>query len=122
MLCRSVRAGSGTRAHAPDYSFNGGPDRASDAAFLVAGIRRIDVAEGLALQGLPAGWPLQGTAHDRYVQVGNAVPPQLAEAVGRAVNVAHRVLLGLRASGLDVAAVADAARRNAVAIPTTRAA
>ncbi|MCK6529700.1 DNA cytosine methyltransferase [Myxococcota bacterium] len=112
----------GTRAHASGYSFNGGPDRASDAAFLVAGIRRIGWDEGLALQGFPDDWPLQGTVHDRYLQVGNAVPPQLAAAVGRAVMVAHRVLLGLRASGLDVEAVADAARRNAVAIPTTRAA
>ena len=110
----------GTRAHAPAWSMNGGPDRASDAAFLIAGIRRIGIDEGLALQGFPADWPLQGTVHDRYVQIGNAVPPQLAEAVGRAVLVAHRVLLGLRARGLDVDAVAGAARRNAVAIPTAR--
>jgi len=79
----------GTRAHAPTWSVRGGPDRASDAAFLIAGVRRIDVEEGLALQGFPHGWPLQGTIHQKYQQVGNAVPPQLSEAVGRYLAIAH---------------------------------
>lgn len=107
----------GTRAHGPDWTFHGGPDRASDAAFLVAGIRRIDVAEGLALQGLPADWPLHGSTHDRYVQVGNAVPPQLAEAVGAAVALAHRGLEQLAAAH-PLPELAAALRRNAVAVPT----
>jgi len=107
----------GTRAHGPDWTFNGGPDRASDTAFLVAGIRRIDVAEGLALQGLPDDWPLQGTVHDRYVQAGNAVPPQLAEAVGAAVALAHRGLERL-AGVHPLPELAAALRRNAVAVPT----
>lgn len=103
----------GTRANAvAGWTFNGGPDRASDAAFLVAGIRRIDLGEGLRLQGLPDDWPLQGTVHDRYVQVGNAVPPPLAEACGRLVAGAHRAWSALRATGLDPAALADALRRN----------
>ena len=63
----------GTRAHAPDWSFHGGPDRASDTAFLVAGVRRIEVAEGLALQGFPSGWPVQGTREEQYRQVLNKV-------------------------------------------------
>lgn len=75
----------GTRAHAPVWSFNGGPDRASDATFLAVGVRRITLAEGLALQGFPLNWPLRGSIHERYVQVGNAVPPQLAEAVARQI-------------------------------------
>jgi DNA (cytosine-5)-methyltransferase 1 len=105
----------GTRAHAPEWSFHGGPDRASDAAFLVAGVRRIDVAEGLRLQGLPDDWPLQGTREDQYRQVGNAVPPALAEAVGRVVAVAHRTLDALRARGVDLDALADAIRRQEAA-------
>ncbi len=108
----------GTRAHAPDWTFNGGPDRASDTAFLVAGVRRIEVAEGLVLQGLPADWPLQGTRQDQYRQVGNAVPPPLASAAGRAVLAAHRVLLDLRARAVDLDALAGALRRNPTAVPT----
>lgn len=107
----------GTRAHAPDWTFNGGPDRASDAAFLVAGVRRIEVAEGLVLQGLPADWPLQGTRQDQYRQVGNAVPPPLAEAASRVVLAAHRVLLDLRARAVDLDALAGALRRNPTAVP-----
>jgi DNA (cytosine-5)-methyltransferase 1 len=79
----------GTRAHAPAWSFNGGPDRASDMAFLVAGVRRITVEEGLALQGMPAAWPLQGSIEEQYRQVGNLVPPQLSRAIGTAVLQAH---------------------------------
>jgi DNA (cytosine-5)-methyltransferase 1 len=73
----------GTRAHAPDWDFNGGPDRASDALFAASGIRRIQVEEALILQGFPKDWPLQGNQHERYLQVGNAVPPPLAQALGR---------------------------------------
>ena len=108
----------GTRANAvAGWTFNGGPDRASDAAFLVAGIRRIDIAEGLRLQGLPDDWPLEGTVHDRYVQVGNAVPPALAEACGRLVAGAHRAWTALRSSTLDHAALAGALRRHRLTVP-----
>jgi hypothetical protein len=108
----------GTRANAvADWSFNGGPDRASDAAFLVAGIRRIDLDEGLRLQGLPADWPLQGTVHQRYTQVGNAVPPRaLAEAAGRA-RAGRAPRLGRcsswGAAGVDGAELAHALRTGA---------
>jgi site-specific DNA-cytosine methylase len=105
----------GTRAHAADWTFHGGPDRASDAAFLVAGVRRIEVAEGLRLQALPDDWPLQGTREEQYRQVGNAVPPVLAEAVGRAVAVAHRAVCDLRARGVSLNALADALRRQEAA-------
>ncbi|MFH1467816.1 MAG: DNA cytosine methyltransferase [Pseudomonadota bacterium] len=109
----------GTRAHAPDWDFHGGPDRASDTAFLVAGVRRIDVREGLLLQGFPADWPLQGTVHERYLQIGNAVPPPLSEAMGRAVLAAHRVWLDLRARGVAPDALADTLRRTATTLPST---
>jgi site-specific DNA-cytosine methylase len=115
----TVQEEKGTRAHAPDWTFHGGPDRASDAAFLVAGIRRIDVAEGLLLQGFPADWPLQGTTAERYLQVGNAVPPLLSEPMGRAVLAAHRVWTGLRDRGVDAAGLATALRRYAATLPST---
>jgi DNA (cytosine-5)-methyltransferase 1 len=108
----------GTRANAnAGWTFRGGPDRASDAAFLVVGIRRIDLAEGLRLQVLADEWPLQGTVHDRYVQVGNAVPPALAEACGRLVAGAHRAWTALQAAGLDASALTDVLRRHRLTIP-----
>ncbi len=108
----------GTRANAQaGWSFHGGPDRASDAAFLVAGVRRIDLAEGLRLQGLPADWPLQGSAAARYTQVGNAVPPALAEAPARLVLGAHRVWQRLQSA--DPAALAAALRRERLTLPSS---
>jgi len=76
----------GTRASAASgYTFNGGPDRASDMLFMATGRRRLTVEEVATLQGFPADHPWKGTKVSRYRQVGNAVPPQLAEAVARAV-------------------------------------
>ena len=59
--------------------------RASDALFLATGRRRLTVAECATLQGFPDAHPWQGAKTARYRQVGNAVPPRLAEVVGRAV-------------------------------------
>jgi len=82
----------GTRANAKaGWSFNGGPDRASDAAFLIAGIRRVSLDEALTLQGFPPDWPMRGGIGDQYRQLGNAVPPQLSEAAGRAIAIAEQV-------------------------------
>ena len=61
----------------------------------------------------------QGTVRDRYVQVGNAVPPALAEACGRLVAGAHRAWSALRAAGLDGAALIDALRRHRLTVPAT---
>jgi len=107
----------GTRAHAPLWSFNGGPDRASDAAFLLSGVRRIEVVEGLVLQGFPADWPLQGTRTEQYRQVGNAVPPQMSKALGQVVQAAQRVHLDLRRRQVDPSALRGALRRNPAAVP-----
>lgn len=42
---------------------------------------RITVAEAAALQSYPAGFEFSGTKTKQFLQVGNAVPPLLAEAI-----------------------------------------
>lgn len=80
----------GTRAHGPERTFNGGPDRASDAAFLATGRRRLTWQECATLQDFPADHPFQGTITSRYRQVGNAVPRTMARVIVEAVLAADR--------------------------------
>jgi DNA (cytosine-5)-methyltransferase 1 len=51
--------------------------------------RRLTVQEAARLQDFPAGHPWQGPEGKHYSQIGNAVPPKLAEVVGRAVMQAE---------------------------------
>ena len=69
------------------------------------------------LQGFPADWPLQGNRHQQYTQVGNAVPPSLAEAAGKTIRVAHEVWRKLRAQGHSPAALTQALRRHQLSLP-----
>lgn len=102
----------GTRARpATNFTFNGGPDRASDALAVLTGYadpgptvtvadgqglgsmaarefvekrlgrRRLTIKECAILQDFPEGHPFQGTKTEHYRQVGNAVPPTLARVV-----------------------------------------
>jgi DNA (cytosine-5)-methyltransferase 1 len=51
----------------------------------VPGARRITVAEAARLQTFPDGMRFAGKRSSQYCQVGNAVPPRLAEMIGRAL-------------------------------------
>ena len=74
--------GKGTRASAASgFTFNGGPDRASDSLFLATGRRRLTWQECATLVGFPDGYPFQGTIEARYRQVGNAVAPIMAQVL-----------------------------------------
>ena len=58
--------------------------RASDALYLTTGRRRLTVQECAILQGFPAmDW--KGSKTSQYRQVGNAVPPPLAQALLQAI-------------------------------------
>lgn len=45
------------------------------------GTVRLTVEQALVLQSFPPDYPLQGTKTERFTQVGNAVPPRLAQAI-----------------------------------------
>src|SRR6185437_3779310 len=51
----------------------------------VPGARRITVEEAALLQTFPLGMWFAGARSSRYRQVGNAVPPKLAEIIGRSL-------------------------------------
>lgn len=46
-------------------------------------MRRITVSEAAALQGFPPDFKFCGSRSERYRQIGNSVPPPLAEAIAR---------------------------------------
>jgi DNA (cytosine-5)-methyltransferase 1 len=48
-------------------------------------LRRLTVQEAAALQTFPADWRFAGPRVSQYRQIGNAVPPRLAEAVARSL-------------------------------------
>ncbi len=53
-------------------------------------IRRLTWRECAALQGFPAEWQFAGTVSQRFLQIGNAVQADVAEAVGRSLLGALR--------------------------------
>ena len=84
VTCQEVK---GTRASAASgYEFHGGPDRASDSAFLAVGRRRLTVDECRILVGFPENYPFQGSTEARYRQIGNAVAPVMGEVLGKNIH------------------------------------
>lgn len=60
---------------------NGGGPRTGD----LEGARRLTVRESAMLQTFPAHIAFQGSRSSQYTQVGNAVPPRLAQVIGASV-------------------------------------
>lgn len=58
------------------------------------GGRRLTVAECATIQSFPPGFEFAGTRSVQYTLVGNAVPPKLALAVGKALALALRASRG----------------------------
>jgi DNA (cytosine-5)-methyltransferase 1 len=52
------------------------------------------------IQGFPATYQWQGTEKEKIIQIGNAVPPPLAERIGRTI-LSGRVELKEEAQGLE---------------------
>lgn len=50
----------------------------------------LTVEQAALIQGFPAGWKFQGRKTAQYRQVGNAFPPPVAEAIGRAIAAVLR--------------------------------
>lgn len=68
----------------PEYHkhlMNGGRPR---VGCLVGG-RRLSVQESAALQTFPNGMRFSGSRSSQYAQIGNAVPPELGKALGKAL-------------------------------------
>jgi DNA (cytosine-5)-methyltransferase 1 len=67
-----------------------GPDFRWDPSLGDDGLVRITVDQTAILQGFPEDWHFAGGKTARYRQVGNAAPPAVGEALGRAVVKALR--------------------------------
>ena len=73
----------------PIFAVGGKGNQFLTAHVLGGGRRRLTVQECAVLQDFPSDHLWHGTKTAQYRQVGNAVPPRLAEAVARAVLVAE---------------------------------
>lgn len=91
-LCHTILASSGgskthwvdTQGVVEDYHqhlLNGGLPRVG----AVPGARRLSVEECALIQTFPKDLEFSGSKSSQYTQIGNAVPPRMAEAIGRTI-------------------------------------
>lgn len=72
----------------PAPTITGRANRKGSALCHPESVRPLSVRECARLQGFPDDWIFTGSMNRQYLQVGNAVPVPLGEAVGRAVIAA----------------------------------
>ncbi|MEW2632029.1 DUF6339 family protein [Streptomyces sp. NPDC048389] len=65
-------------------------DSPPDAEFPADGIPKLTVEQAAMIQAIPADWHFQGGKTSRYRQIGHAMPPPLAAAMGRAIAASLR--------------------------------
>ncbi|MET7530227.1 DNA cytosine methyltransferase [Streptomyces goshikiensis] len=63
-------------------------DSAPDAEFPEDGAPRLTLEQAALIQAFPEGWRFSGGKTSQYRQIGHAMPPPLAAAIGRAIAVA----------------------------------
>jgi DNA (cytosine-5)-methyltransferase 1 len=69
----------------PAPTITGRANRKGSALCHPEHVRPISVSEAAALQGFPSDWQFVGAMNTQYMQIGNAVPIDLGQAVGRAI-------------------------------------
>jgi len=84
----------------------------------ILGLRRLSPRECAALQTFPKAWVFAGKRTDQYRQIGNAVPPLLAEKIGQALR-AHVTQAVTTGKDEAVASIAPLPARLQAAIDYT---
>lgn len=74
---------------APSPTVTGRANRKGSALCHPEAIRPISVREAAALQGFPPDWEFSGSMNAQYLQVGNAVPVPLGEAIATCISNAE---------------------------------
>ena len=79
----------------PSPTLNTSPDYKATALCHPDELRPLSVGEYARLQGFPDDWQFCGSTRSKYRQIGNAVPVQMAKALGQAIHDA----MGRRSMG-----------------------
>jgi DNA (cytosine-5)-methyltransferase 1 len=106
----------------PAPTITGRANRKGSALCHPEQVRPISVCEAASLQGFPSEWQFVGAMNTQYMQIGNAVPIHLGQAVGRAIidhnlNIRRDEIKHIDTNAMIEAAVARlrASARNKVA-------
>ncbi|RII19717.1 Modification methylase HpaII [Streptomyces sp. YIM 130001] len=87
---RAKRAWEAMGVDATGVANDSGPGTVPDRDLFRKAGPMLTVEQAALIQGFPRGWEFQGKKTARYRQVGNAFPPPVAEAVGRAIAAVLR--------------------------------